>query len=302
MKPPLTDPESTEDVESTQTAEGRPVVQGRCADAPPRLLEGGGTAFERFLAESTRGQRAPSASLERLAAALQMPSSAMPRAPLVNPSPRAPTTPALRRVISFAGLGALGLIAIVGAHRWLAAPGIEPEVQERSSLHELAAPERIAESSEPSEVQPRAAAPDVEPTPLSARAAKRPPAPLHRSVSAPRKARPPGLREELRALESVKGALEGGRASDAAHALDGYERTFPRGELALEADVLGVEVAFAQGDRERAERQARELLARPDAVRYRSRLMALAPAANEKRPEGGVNLGSADIDEAEVHR
>jgi hypothetical protein len=155
-------------------------------------------------------------------------------------------------------------------------------------------------------VEPPAAAPDVETQPpRSSRAATRAPTSSHRAVAAPQKPRPPGLREELRALESVQSALQTGRANDAAHALDGYERTFPRGELALEADVLGVEVAFAQGDRERARRQARELLGRPDASRYRSRLMALAPEANQssvEHPQGGVNSGSADINEAEVHR
>ena len=58
-----------------------------------------------------------------------------------------------------------------------------------------------------------------------------------------------------------------------------YEQRFPKGELRLEAELLAVDVALARGERKRARERASQLLARPEAERYRQRLEALQRAA-----------------------
>jgi TolA-binding protein len=83
------------------------------------------------------------------------------------------------------------------------------------------------------------------------------------------------LRAELRALEASQSALMAGRNAEAQRALDDYAARFPQGELALEAELLQVDVLLAHGERARAHELARALSARGDAARYRERLEAL---------------------------
>jgi len=99
-------------------------------------------------------------------------------------------------------------------------------------------------------------------------------------VSAPAAVQPPhstaqGLRAELQALEAVQSALRAQQAQLAADALVAYFCRFPAGELEREAELLGVDIALARGDRKLARERARELLAKPDGARYRQRLDAL---------------------------
>jgi hypothetical protein len=84
-----------------------------------------------------------------------------------------------------------------------------------------------------------------------------------------------GLRAELRAVEAIQQALRAGRAGDAERRLDDYSRRFPRGELAIEAELLRIDLDVARGDHVRARERAQALIARPAAGRYRERLEAL---------------------------
>jgi hypothetical protein len=82
----------------------------------------------------------------------------------------------------------------------------------------------------------------------------------------------PGLLAEVRAIDRVRRALQGGRAARALSDLDDYAREFPHGELALEAAVLRVQALFgsARGDEARA--LARHTLAASGSERYRPEL------------------------------
>ena len=105
------------------------------------------------------------------------------------------------------------------------------------------------------------------------------------SSSSPRESRASaaangGLRAELSAVEGIQRALRAGRNGDAERQLADHARRFPRGELALEADLLRVDLDVARGDLERARSRARALLARADATRYRARLEALTRHAD----------------------
>jgi hypothetical protein len=84
-----------------------------------------------------------------------------------------------------------------------------------------------------------------------------------------------GLRAEVRAVEAIQQALRAGRAGDAERRLDDYSRRFPGGELAIEAELLRIDLDLARGDRAAARARALALVARPAAARYRERLEAL---------------------------
>lgn len=301
---------------------------------PRRLLDGGGDGFERMLVEPSLSERVPRASLERLMRALELPPEALPP-DAVETLPSAPTRDAswLLRHAGGLRLGAIGVVAVgLGLTGWRlasrehqATPPPAPFAQEATAATAAqegrearanvlsAADSRAARSPEPVVGAP---ARDVE-----VARALRPPLPTR----APRRAQQPaaaarqldssaelrgssaelrGLSAELRALERVQRALLDRQPSAAASALASYRRQFEHGELALEAELLGVEVALANGDGDGARTRAREIASRPAAARYRARLDALLGAANvldTSRP-AGVKANAAHIESAEVNR
>jgi hypothetical protein len=80
------------------------------------------------------------------------------------------------------------------------------------------------------------------------------------------------LLDEVRQLDRARELLGRGDGAGAIAALDRYERTFPKGELGLEARVLRVSGEFAAGRADSARALARELLATAGTERYRSEL------------------------------
>jgi hypothetical protein len=100
----------------------------------------------------------------------------------------------------------------------------------------------------------------------------------------------------LRLLEAAKAALREGRASAAADTLADHARRFPTGELALEADVLRIDLALARGERPRAVAAARALLALPSAVQYRERLEAVLHGAGTRAHDAvGAKRAATDM-------
>src|SRR5262249_2527530 len=134
------------------------------------------------------------------------------------------------------------------------------------------------------------------------------------SRAVPRRALPPSapdpdrsLRAELRALEAVQRALADGRVEDAARELEAYGAHFPHGQLALEAQLSGVDVALARGQRELARERAAALLAQSGGIRYRERLATLFESAQGTAPGGvqsgqgrGIEASGASHERAEV--
>jgi hypothetical protein len=82
----------------------------------------------------------------------------------------------------------------------------------------------------------------------------------------------PGLLAEVQALDRVRRALHRGEAALALVSLDDYTRQFPRGELALEGAVLGVQALLASARSDEARALARRALAEPGSERYRPEL------------------------------
>jgi hypothetical protein len=307
---------------------------GAAADgqAPRRLIDGGGDAFERMLVEPSRNERVPRAALERLARALELPADVLPAEAASHDAlaPRAEAPPArgaswLARHGSRLRLGAVGAVAIgVGLAGWrLASLGgtgspepLRPAPEQAPApvveLREL--PSAARPIAPPLAIAPAERARPLDDSPAERARPKDPRARAPRPAAVRQRAQPTapaaasstqrGLSEELRALESVQRALLDRQPHAASLALARYQREFAGGELALEAELLGVEVALASGDAARARARARAIAARPAAARYRERLEALMRAADvaDSAQRAGAKAGAAHIESAEVHR
>jgi outer membrane protein assembly factor BamD (BamD/ComL family) len=78
---------------------------------------------------------------------------------------------------------------------------------------------------------------------------------------------PSALAAELGALDAARSRLDAGDASGALSRLDDYTRSYPRGRLALEAEVLRIDALSRSGQRAVAEKRAATFLRRhPNSV------------------------------------
>lgn len=120
-----------------------------------------------------------------------------------------------------------------------------------------------------------AEAPSAEPSANAPRAASAPPPPPPPPSSAPRALT---LADEVVAIDAARAVLARGDARAALRALDGYDKTFPRGTLAPEAEALRIEALAASGDRAGAAARANAFLSAhpssPLAARVRRALVA----------------------------
>jgi hypothetical protein len=284
------------------TSSHRETELALASDGPARLLAGG-TAFEQSLLQSAHGEPVPDVALQRIARSLNAPlaTSAAPSG--------AGAAKGLSRWVTAGVLGGLGLVAPLIASHW------RPEKQDQGPVPEqpaLQARLNPAPDQWPLTVTDSPAPPTATQTvtaePSAPRSTPRTPPPeprrqRHAAVSPRRDAAekaPPSppdrsLRAELRALEAVQQTLAAGRAADAARALDRYHEQFPGGELALEAELLGVDVALGTGQKQLARARAAALLGRGDGARYRDRLNALLKSADER-----IETNAAPHERAEV--
>jgi hypothetical protein len=271
--------------------------------APLRLGEGGGTEFERQLVSSASRDGVPAASMAKVAAGLRAAIAAREAAAAAGaslPGARAAGSFGVLRNLRPWAMGAVGA-AIVGAGvvamlsreaTWSAAPAetVPPLVE----LPKEPSAWPNAEVTRPSVEMPSmpvAAPPADRPRRPAPRASVKASGDRARARVAPTAAavdRGPGLAAEVRAIESIQTLLGWGQVQQAAEAVAHYRRQFPNGELALEADLLDVDVALAAGDRAKAKQLARALLARPAAARYRTRLEAIE-AHSQPRAAGSID-------------
>jgi hypothetical protein len=80
--------------------------------------------------------------------------------------------------------------------------------------------------------------------------------------SAPARPSAPSIAEEVRRLDQARSALASGRASDAIALVSAYERDFPRGALAREAQVVRIEAYAKLGQAAMASQLAAQFVAR----------------------------------------
>jgi hypothetical protein len=128
-----------------------------------------------------------------------------------------------------------------------------------------APPAPIASSQVPS--VPASALPEAPPAPSA-------PA----SVVRPRetKAAAPSLAEQIEAIDRARAAVAAGDGVRGAQLADEYDRRFPRGAFAEEAEVLRIEARMLRGDKTGARRAAERFLASHPGSPHGPRLRALA--------------------------
>lgn len=291
--------------------------------APRRLLEGGAGERERDLIASARLDRVPSDAKARAAAALggvlerHAAPSAAPHDELARVA-RGDTLPRIgaRSTLTVVGAGVVGAIALwllapqessssdAGAHTAPATPaaveapgagapasgaqlGKPPVSRPPPSLDDRPVATPPSMQTEPAE-EPVRPSLDAPPRRGHSEAQRR----MKQANMAPAATVDTGLLAEVRALEAVSAALAARDSDRAERELAAYRRRFARGELAIEADVLAIEIAASRGDRNTAKAGAERLLTRPEAEHYRARVRALLERTEQP-------LGSATPEKVE---
>jgi hypothetical protein len=95
----------------------------------------------------------------------------------------------------------------------------------------------------------------------------RDPAPERSQVRVRQRGPEASLNDEVELLDRARAAINGGRPNDALVRLDEHSSKFPKGGLALEAQVLRVQALAAAGRNEEASRRAKRILSRsPNSV------------------------------------
>jgi hypothetical protein len=289
---------------------------------PVRLLAGGGSAFEQGLLESVAGDRMSEASEQRLAQLFELPQAQPIEAGRSSTAAEAVPGTATRagQLATRAGWGALGLVAAFLTSREPPAPSAERAAAAlAATVAPMAAAPTTAAPALAGWVDPAPAlAAPVSPEPATeaglqtattshavSRATAPKPRRAARSTPEPTPKPPPAatadgsphdLRAELRLLESAKAALREGRANAAADTLSDHARRFPAGELAVEAELLRIDLALVRGERSRASATARRLLALPSAAQYRERLEALLRNDEAHAADDAVGVNRAGTD------
>jgi hypothetical protein len=282
--------------------------------APLRLSEGGGTDYERQLLASASRDGVPAAAMANVAANLREAVAAQARGAgeASLPGARAAGPVGAARNVrpwvagAAAGIVGAGVVAAVVASVWDSRATAERAALVADGPVAVAVPvvelKSASVEAEPASGASAAAAPVAAPSPRSSQtqrsAAPRAPGKVVRGAARTNDARVAtgaelGLAAEVRAIESIQTFVGWGEVERAAAALKQYRRRFPEGELALEADLLDVDVALARGDRALATRLASVLLDRPAASRYRARLETLAHEKTHAKPDAAGSIGRA---------
>jgi hypothetical protein len=227
---------------------------------PNRLREMSESGFERALLDAGVAYRSSEAARAKTLAALGLAGSAAVSVGAVSlASSSIFSKLGWTKLIAISSLGAAA-VAPAGYYVWeqarptelaeVAPAAAAPKVRKPTAVARSAPPEPLVEVTSEPEL-PLVEAPSAPPVPRSdARAA---------SQSA--------LAAELAALDAARSSLASGDASGALSLLDDYSRTYPRGRLALEAEVLRIDALAKSGQSAAASRRADAFLRRhPNSV------------------------------------
>ena len=228
-------------------------------DDPRRLRESSTSDLERSLLDAGAGYRCPPGLKGRTLAALGVAGAASLTASSAGAS--AASSSSLFGKASWLKLGfsismvGVGIAIPAIYYGWLQQPNAPVSVQSAPVV--VAAP-LVAQSAQ---VMPTAQATALEVSTVDEAQAAAPSAPAPQKASLRGDARgvsaSAALTGELALLDAVRGSLARGEANSALSQLDGYARTYPRGRLALEAEVLRID-AFAKSGRTAVARQRAE--------------------------------------------
>jgi hypothetical protein len=262
---------------------------------PVRLIAGGGTARERRLLEAAAGDVMPPGTPERLELALSA-WAALPAGQGSEPA-RSALGARLGRWGIVGGLGGLAMVAwMLGRRPDAVAPEVSSPTAPVRVTPVAVTPEPTAQPTTPAVTMAQPAPPtaspgrvapvlEAKPSRRTRGAASHPSRPAASTAGATLGQRPNptdsrgNLLEEARRLDAVRSVLDAHDGPMARRELAEYRARFPRGELALEADVLEADLLLLAGEPERARTLANAVLARPDAGRYRQRLEQLLQRA-----------------------
>jgi hypothetical protein len=134
------------------------------------------------------------------------------------------------------------------------------------SYYVLSDPAPVSGGQAPARTPPRSEPHFIEPAPLEEPKPLDEPAPLEvkpapaKPRAEARVQRNASLVDETQAVEVARRALARGDTRSVFAALDSYSRTYPRGRLALEAEVLRIAALDESGQRESARRRAESFL------------------------------------------
>jgi hypothetical protein len=217
-------------------------------NAPPRLLEDNPSAFERDLLTAGVSYGCSDAARQKTLAALGLVGTA---AVSASVAAAAASSSALQKlgVLKVIALSTLGVAVLtpVGILAWkqFDVPKPVSNVVAPPVLHEKPAPRAPAPA--PVVVNETAEAPTAE----------APPAKVDT-----RQPSSGALTAELGELDRARSKLASGDAKGALVVLDDYARTYPRGRLGLEAEVLRIDALAQSGDMQSAKKRAEAFLKR----------------------------------------
>lgn len=220
---------------------------------PPRFLDEPHSALERSLLEAGRSYTASASTRRRALTALGV-------AGLATSSTAAAASASKAGLAKWAAVAALAGGGALAAAHYLTRPaqsvGAPPSALVGS-----------AHDSQPVALPPpvdtgESSVPVVDESALPTESAL-PSAPMNAPRAEPKAA----LAAELSALDSVRAQLNAGQPKAALSSLDAYSRTFPRGRLRLEAEVLRIDALAKSGQTAAAHSRAEAFIKRhPDSV------------------------------------
>ncbi len=220
---------------------------------PPRFLDEPHSALERSLLEAGRSYTASASTRRRALTALGV-------ASLATSSTAAASSFSKAGLAKWAAVAALAGGGALAAAHFLAQPA--PSVSAWPSAVVVS-----AHGGAPL-VAPPLADPGAVPVPVVDESALPTESALPSApVNAPRAEPKAALAAELSALDSVRARLNAGQPKAALSSLDAYSRTFPRGRLGLEAEVLRIDALAKSGQTASARSRAEAFIKRhPDSV------------------------------------
>ena len=202
---------------------------------PPRLLDETSSPVERALLEAGSSYRTSAAVHAKTLAAVGIAGTAA----LADVARATLSTSGWSKWLT--SLSVIGATAVIPVAYYVLKDRPQAAVVQQSPPRAVAPPARAAL------VETPAPAPEpTEPVPLPVN-----PKPETRST-----ARSATLADEVDAVDAARSALARGEARSALAVLDAYARAYPRGRLALEAEVLRIHALDKSGQAESARRRA----------------------------------------------
>ena len=232
---------------------------------PYRLREQCESSLERSLLEAGVAYKSPLSARAKTLAALGLAGTAAVSVGAVTTASASVATKlgwSWTKLLAISGIGAAAAVP-VGYYAWERANApVQPASLSAPQVVEM----KAAPAPAPATVESLAVAPVVE-----ARVAEAPApvavAPKADARSSSTASSSSALAAELAALDAARSRLNAGDASGALSRLDDYARSYPRGRLALEAEVLRIDALSRSGQRAAAEKRAATFLRRhPNSV------------------------------------